>query len=257
MKEHHDPQTHDLADGISRPGRRLTTHGHTFHPFLAPIKGEERTLAKTPQRKRTQSMKPTKIVIGSIAIAGALVLSACQGGGTPGTTTTPTASETATATPTPTPTATTVSAPTTEDQALKDGLGAVQKYETAMEEAANVKSLDTTQVKAVSTGPALKFAEDFVAASSKSATKYTGLSTVTLKEGSASNLTAGDQSFEFGFTDMSVCVDSSQVKGTRPDGSAAPTSEAPRALYQFTAEYNPTNKSWMVTNITQDAVVPC
>lgn len=200
-------------------------------------------------------MKPTKIVIGSIALAGALVLSACEGGATPGTTTTPTASETATATPTPT--ATDVSAPTTEGQALKDGLGAVQKYETAMEEAANAKSLDTTQVKVVSSGPALKFAEDFVAASSKSATKYTGLSTVTLKEGYASNLKAGDQSFEFGFTDMSVCVDSSQVKGTRPDGSPAPTSEAPRALYQFTAEYNPTSKSWMVTKVTQDAVIPC
>lgn len=200
-------------------------------------------------------MKPTKIVIGSIALAGALVLSACQGGATPGTTTTPTASETARATPTPT--ATDVSAPTSEGQALKDGLDAVQKYETAMEEAANAKSPDTTQVKAVSTGPALKFAEDFVAASSKSATKYTGLSTVTLKEGYASNLTAGDQSFEFGFTDMSVCVDSSQVKGTRPDGSPAPTSEAPRALYQFAAEYNPTSQSWMVTKITQDAVIPC
>jgi hypothetical protein len=200
--------------------------------------------------------KTAKAALGAALMAAALALTACTGGNTPAPS--PSASETTkTQSPTATPTPTAVAAPASQEEALKQGLGAVNKYSSMLDELSQAKATDTKRLESVAKGPALTFATNFVAASAKSTTKFSGSVTDTLDSGYASELTVGTEKFEFGTVDMKVCEDSSNVIGVRPDGSPERKSDHPRVIVQYWAEYNPTSKSWLVSNIKQDGVVPC
>lgn len=198
-----------------------------------------------------------KAALGAALTTAALALTACTGGGLSPT---PTASET-TSTPTmtaaPTPTSTSVAAPTSQDQALKDGFEAARKYGALMEELSQAKSTDTSRLDGIAKGPALDFAKQFVTAAAKTDTKYSGSTTVTLKDGYASELTVGTEKFEFGAVDLSVCEDTSKVVGVEADGSPAKKPDQARVIYDYWAEYDPATKSWFVTKMTQDAVIAC
>ena len=207
-------------------------------------------------------MKTTtaQTILGTALVAATLALTSCTGGSTPNESPSPSTTATTqspSATPTPTATSTAIAAPTSEDQALKDAMIAVTAYGRALEETSQAKSVDTSKLRPVSKGAALKFAEDFVAAAAKDPTKYTGTTKVAFQDGYASNLTVGEQKFEFGFADLSVCEDSSQVKGVLADGSPAPKADHPKVLMQYTVEYDPAAKTWIVASISQGAVVPC
>lgn len=202
-------------------------------------------------------IKTAKAALGAALTAAALALTACTGGGP---TPTPTASETTTTpamTATPTPTTATVEAPKSQDEALKNGFNSVKEFSSVLEDLSNTKNTDTKPLESIAQGPALTFAKDFVAASAKSTTKYSGSSTNTLESGYSGKLTVGTTDYEFGFVDMKVCEDSTKVVGIRPDGSTAPKADHPRVIIQYWAQYNPASKTWAVSNIKQDEVIPC
>lgn len=206
-------------------------------------------------------MKTTtaQTILGTALVAATLALTSCTGGSTPNESpsTSTTTSQSPSATPAPTATSTAVAVPETQEQALKDGLAAVRQFETVLAEVTNAKSTDTARFDAVASGPALQFAKDFATAATKSTTKYSGVSTVTLDSGYASTLVVGSSTFDFGLVDLKACVDSSSVVGVRADGSAAPKPEHPRVINQYIAQYSPNTTSWVVTDVKQDGETAC
>lgn len=200
-----------------------------------------------------------KAALGAALTAAALAMTSCTSGApTPAPSETKTtATTTATPTPTPSQTSGAIAAPASQDQALKDAMDAVKKYGSTLEEITYARSTDTKPLESVAQGPALTFAKEFVASAAKSTTKYTGSTVETLQSGYASKSTVGNQDFEFGFADMKVCEDSSQVEGVKADGTPERKSDHLRMIVQYGAQYNPATKSWFVISIKQDGVVPC
>ena len=94
------------------------------------------------------------MIISSIALASlALTLTACMGDYFFPEETPSLIATSSSTTATPAPTSTTVAAPTSQGQALKEGLAAVQRYDTVLSELINAKSTDTSRLDALPRGP--------------------------------------------------------------------------------------------------------
>lgn len=194
------------------------------------------------------------LAIAAIALAGALGLSACQSQTpTPTDTPEPTTSETTTPTPEPTTddsipelTPPTFETATSEDEAIEQAVEAINAYYVAASYLYNAHGEHAERIEDFADGSALEFQRETIQRAADIGRTVEGapvigdvqLGTATLSEASGSEL-------EFGYADITACVDLSGYRLFQADGTEQGW-EHDAGITQFAANFYPETSSWLV-----------
>ena len=196
------------------------------------------------------------LAIAVVALAATTGLVACQGA-TPDPTDSanPTGSPTEMATPTPEPTAGEIPELTppafetaqSEEEAIGQAVEAINAYYVAVSYLYNAHGEHAERIEDFASGSALAFQQEEIAGVAEAGNMVDGApEIVDVITGTAANSEASGQLVEFGYADMTACLDVSGYTITRPDGTEVDLGPQDRGTAQFAANYYPNTGRWIV-----------
>lgn len=198
----------------------------------------------------------TPIKISAIAFAGALALTACNGGGTTPGASTPESKPAASSTPSATAssnapvkvpeTDAVTTKPTTEDAAVDAAFETVERL-WAVEDAQSASgSRSMKQIKELSMDPYLGEARQYFKEHAAKGGTAKGERSVRFIDGFTTPMTYKGKPLKFHSVQMEICNDTSDIVYYKKDGSKVPQPKLLKNITHATVIFDPDEKRWLV-----------